>query len=76
MTATSSQGDGARGAAGFRRMWNDIESLGLDADTGGYHRFAWTREDHDLREWFTAECGRARPRRHDRPDGQPVGLVG
>jgi N-carbamoyl-L-amino-acid hydrolase len=37
-------------------MWSDIESLGLDADTGGYHRFAWTREDHDLREWFAAEC--------------------
>ena len=56
MTATSNQGAGARGAAGFRRMWSDIESLGLDADTGGYHRFAWTREDHDLREWFAAEC--------------------
>ena len=56
MTATSRQGDGARGVAGFRRMWSDIESLGLDADTGGYHRFAWTREDHDLREWFAAEC--------------------
>ena len=57
MTATSNQGAGARGGAGFRRMWNDIESLGLDADTGGYRRFAWTREDHDLREWFSAECG-------------------
>ena len=56
MTATSSQGDGARGVAGFRQMWNDLESLGLDADTGGYDRFAWTREDHDLREWFAAEC--------------------
>ena len=40
MTATSSQGAGARGAAGFRRMWSDLESLGLDADNGGYHRFA------------------------------------
>ena len=43
-------------ATGFRRMWHDLESLGLDPDTGGYHRFAWTREDHDLREWFTGEC--------------------
>ena len=26
------------------------------ASSGGYHRFAWTREDHDLREWFAGEC--------------------
>ena len=37
-------------------MWHDLESLGLNEDSGGYHRFAWTREDHDLREWFAAEC--------------------
>src|SRR6478752_3277266 len=43
-------------ASGFRRMWHDLESLGLDDESGGYHRFAWTREDHDLREWFAAEC--------------------
>ncbi|HYN65556.1 MAG TPA: allantoate amidohydrolase, partial [Ornithinibacter sp.] len=35
---------------------HDLEGLGLDEDTGGYHRFAWTREDHDLREWFAGEC--------------------
>lgn len=37
-------------------MWHDLESLGLDSTSGGYHRFAWTREDHDLREWFAGEC--------------------
>ncbi|HWO51723.1 MAG TPA: allantoate amidohydrolase [Ornithinibacter sp.] len=43
-------------ASGFRRMWHDLEALGLEGDSGGYHRFAWTREDHDLREWFAGEC--------------------
>jgi N-carbamoyl-L-amino-acid hydrolase len=43
-------------ASGFRRMWHDLEALGVDDDSGGYHRFAWTREDHDLREWFAGEC--------------------
>ena len=43
-------------ASGFRRMWHDIESIGLDAGSGGYQRFAWTREDHDLREWFSGQC--------------------
>ena len=37
-------------------MWHDLEALGLDDGSGGYHRFAWTREDHDLREWFAGEC--------------------
>ena len=40
----------------FRRMWHDLESVGLDASTGGYRRYAWTRTDHDLREWFSGEC--------------------
>ncbi|MFL6152713.1 MAG: allantoate amidohydrolase [Ornithinibacter sp.] len=43
-------------AAGFRRMWHDLEALGRHGDSGGYHRFAWTREDSDLREWFAGEC--------------------
>jgi len=37
-------------------MWHDLETVGLDRDTGGYHRFAWSRTDHDLREWFAGEC--------------------
>ncbi len=37
-------------------MWADLEPVGRDASSGGYRRFAWTREDHDLREWFAGEC--------------------
>ncbi len=37
-------------------MWEAIEPVGRDAGTGGYRRFAWTSQDHDLREWFAAEC--------------------
>jgi beta-ureidopropionase / N-carbamoyl-L-amino-acid hydrolase len=39
-------------------MWGDLEPVGRSARSGGYRRFAWTREDHDLREWFAAECAR------------------
>ncbi len=41
---------------GFDRMWADLAPLGRDGTTGGYRRFAWTRTDHDLREWFAGEC--------------------
>lgn len=37
-------------------MWTAIEPVGRDGATGGYRRFAWTRQDHDLREWFAGEC--------------------
>jgi N-carbamoyl-L-amino-acid hydrolase len=37
-------------------MWAALQPVGRDARTGGYRRFAWTREDHDLREWFAGEC--------------------
>ena len=37
-------------------MWRELETVGLDRTTGGYHRFAWSRTDHDLREWFAGEC--------------------
>ena len=30
--------------------------VGRHPGTGGYRRFAWTREDADLREWFTGEA--------------------
>jgi beta-ureidopropionase / N-carbamoyl-L-amino-acid hydrolase len=42
---------------GFDRMWADLAPVGRDADTGGYRRFAWTREDTTLREWFAGEAG-------------------
>jgi N-carbamoyl-L-amino-acid hydrolase len=43
-------------ASAFRGMWRDVEEIGLDADSGGYTRLAWSREDHDLREWFSGAC--------------------
>lgn len=41
--------------AAFDRMWADLAPVGR-APTGGYRRFAWTAEDHTLREWFAGEC--------------------
>src|SRR5215218_8589068 len=43
-------------AADFDRMWADLAPLGRHPGTGGYRRFAWTREDADLREWFAGEA--------------------
>src|SRR5689334_15342411 len=37
-------------------MWADLQPVGRSRQSGGYRRFAWTREDHDLREWFAGEC--------------------
>jgi N-carbamoyl-L-amino-acid hydrolase len=39
-------------------MWADLAPVGLDPRTGGYRRFAWTREDATLREWFAGEAQR------------------
>ena len=41
---------------GFDPMWAALAPIGRDGATGGYRRFAWTRTDHDLREWFAGEC--------------------
>jgi N-carbamoyl-L-amino-acid hydrolase len=40
----------------FDRMWDDLAGLGRHPGTGGYRRYAWTREDADLREWFAGEA--------------------
>ncbi len=40
----------------FDALWSSLEPLGRDAATGGYRRFAWSREDAALREWFAAEA--------------------
>lgn len=37
-------------------MLEDIASIGRDAGTGGYRRFAWNDADMLLREWFTGEA--------------------
>ena len=42
--------------ASFDRMWAELEPVGRSLDTGGYRRFAWTRTDHALREWFAGLC--------------------
>ena len=34
----------------------DLAGIGRHPGTGGYRRFAWTREDADLREWFAGEA--------------------
>ncbi|HEX3004847.1 MAG TPA: allantoate amidohydrolase [Angustibacter sp.] len=35
----------------FERWWGELAPVGRTA-SGGYRRFAWTREDATLREWF------------------------
>ena len=40
----------------FDALWAELEPVGRDAATGGYRRYAWTPEDHTLREWFTAHA--------------------
>ncbi len=37
-------------------MLDDIASIGRDARTGGYRRFAWSDADMELREWFAGEA--------------------
>jgi len=43
-------------AATFDGMWSAIEPIGREASTGGYRRYAWTRVDATLREWFGGEA--------------------
>ncbi len=40
----------------FDAMWSAIAGIGRSPQTGGYRRYALTREDHDLREWFAGEA--------------------
>jgi beta-ureidopropionase / N-carbamoyl-L-amino-acid hydrolase len=44
------------GLPSFDRMWDELAPIGLIAGTGGYRRFAWTRTDSDLREWFAGQA--------------------
>src|SRR3954451_16164336 len=39
-------------------MWAALAPVGRNATTGGYRRFAWTRTDAALREWFRGEAAR------------------
>lgn len=38
----------------FDQLWAELEPVGRHPGSGGYRRFAWTREDAELREWFAA----------------------
>ena len=44
-------------AAGFDRLWSELDPIGRDRRSGGYRRFAWTPEDASLRDWFAAQAG-------------------
>ena len=46
----------APGGTSFDSMWAALAPIGRDSRTGGYRRFAWTREDATLREWFAGEA--------------------
>jgi N-carbamoyl-L-amino-acid hydrolase len=37
-------------------MWAQLQPVGRDGGSGGYRRFAWTRTDALLREWFTGQA--------------------
>lgn len=47
MTATS---------ATFADLWRDLEAIGRDPVSGGYHRSAWSDADLELREWFAHQA--------------------
>jgi N-carbamoyl-L-amino-acid hydrolase len=38
----------------FDSLWSELLPVGRHHGSGGYRRFAWTREDAVLREWFVA----------------------
>ncbi len=40
----------------FDSMWAALELVGRNPESGGYRRYAWTREDATLREWFAGEA--------------------
>jgi beta-ureidopropionase / N-carbamoyl-L-amino-acid hydrolase len=42
--------------SGFDAMWSDLAPVGRHPATGGYRRYAWTRTDATLREWFRGEA--------------------
>jgi beta-ureidopropionase / N-carbamoyl-L-amino-acid hydrolase len=43
-------------AESFDRQWSALATIGRHPQSGGYRRYALTREDHDLREWFAGEA--------------------
>jgi N-carbamoyl-L-amino-acid hydrolase len=43
-------------SASFDALWAELQPIGRDPRTGGYHRPAWGRVDAELREWFAGAC--------------------
>ncbi|MEU2263079.1 allantoate amidohydrolase [Streptomyces sp. NPDC019645] len=37
-------------------MWADLATIGRNADSGGYRRYAWTGADADCRTWFREQA--------------------
>ncbi|GLZ05358.1 Zn-dependent hydrolase [Actinomadura sp. NBRC 104412] len=42
----------------FTEMWEALLPIGRDAESGGYHRFAWTPAELECRDWFRDEARR------------------
>ena len=42
----------------FGRSWAALADVGRDRTTGGYRRFAWTRADAQMRDWFAEQAAR------------------
>lgn len=40
----------------FHEMWADLATIGRNADSGGYRRYAWTGADADCRTWFQEQA--------------------
>jgi N-carbamoyl-L-amino-acid hydrolase len=40
----------------FPALWSELSRIGRDQATGGYHRFAWTAVDLELRAWFADQA--------------------
>jgi beta-ureidopropionase / N-carbamoyl-L-amino-acid hydrolase len=40
-------------------LFDQLGGIGRAPASGGYRRFAWTRTDHELREWFAAAAAQA-----------------
>jgi beta-ureidopropionase / N-carbamoyl-L-amino-acid hydrolase len=42
----------------FAELWQHLEPIGRDPETGGYRRYSWTPADAECRAWFTRQAGR------------------
>lgn len=56
MKSLNEEGRMAQDVTSFEKLWHELQPVGRDGRSGGYRRFAWTREDHTLREWFLGQC--------------------